>query len=125
MIVECEKNDLCIIKQVGKKYSVTWNKSITGLIDFNEKVLILIDMMTNKVMKSYEVGIMLSTGHVLWLSWETLATLDMKTLVEYVKRCGGVKDFREIEGGVFDNMDDVNTFITSVNHRYLCHLLKL
>lgn len=119
-----EKIDLCIIKQVGKKYSVTWNKSITGLIDFNEKVLILLDMMTNTGMKGYDAGIMLSTGYVLWLRWETLAILDMKTLVEYVKRCGGVTDFRQIEGGVFDNMDDVNTFITKVEQQYIWHTLR-
>ena len=119
-----EKIDLCIIKQVGKKYSVTWNKSITGLIDFNEKVLILLDMMTNTGMKGYDAGIMLSTGYVLWLRWETLAILDMETLVEYVKRCGGVTDFRQIEGGVFDNMDDVNTFITKVEQQYIWHTLR-
>lgn len=115
--------NLCDVKQIKDKYSVTWNKHITGLSVYSEKTHVLIDMIA-KDSKSYEVGIILSTGYVLWLSFTLLATLDSKTIVEYIVRCGDVKDPREIEGAVFDNMDDVERFTKRLEQKYIWHILK-
>lgn len=116
-------SNLCDVQTVGKKYSVTWKRHITGLSTYSDRVHILLDMIV-KNSKSCEVGIMLSSGHVLWLSYTLLATLDLQTLAEYVRRCGNVKNFIEIEGAVFDNMDDVNNFTNILEKKYIWHVLK-
>jgi hypothetical protein len=115
--------NLCDVKQIKDKYAVTWNKHITGLSVYSEKTRILIDMIA-KDSKSNEVGIILSTGNVLWLSFTLLATLDLTTILEYIRRCGDVKDPREIEGAIFDNMDDVERFTKRLEQKYIWYILK-
>jgi hypothetical protein len=115
--------NLCDVKQIKGKYSVTWNKHITGLSVYSEKAHILIDMIA-KDSKSWDIGIILSTGHVLWLSSTLLATLDLQVILEYIRRCGDIKDPREIEGAVFDNIDDVELFTKRLEQKYIWHVLK-
>lgn len=121
--MKCGKTNICDVEKVGKKYSVTWGKYITGLSVYNEKAYILLDMIV-KDAKSYEVGIMLSSGHVLWMSCTLLATLDIQTLAEYVRKCGNIIDPNQIEGAVFDNIDDVELFTDRLEKKYIVHLLK-
>jgi hypothetical protein len=116
--------NLCDVNTAIKgKYAVTWNKHITGLSVYNEKAYILLDMIV-KDSKSYEVGIMLSSGHVLWLSCTLLSTLDIRTLAEYVRRCGNIIDPNQIEGAVFDNIEDVSNFTKKLEQKYIWHILK-
>ena len=122
--MKCGKTSLCDVNVTVKgKYVITWNKHITGLSVYSEKVNILIDMIANDS-KSNEVGILLNTGHVLWLSFSLLATLDSQVLAEYIRRCGQVKDYREIEGVIFDNTNDVDTFVDRLEKKYIIHVLK-
>lgn len=123
LLMKCGKTDLCEVKEVKGKYSVTWNKHITGLSVYHEKAYILLDMIARDS-KSMEVGILLSDGNVLWLSSTLLATLDTETVAEYVRRCGQVTDPRQIEGAVFDNMIDVETFADRLEKKYIVHVLK-
>ena len=44
--------------------------------------------------------------------------------MECVRRSGDVKDYREILGAVFDNMDDVETFVDRLEKKYIVHVLK-
>lgn len=121
--MKCGKIDLCEVEQIKGKYAVTWNKHITGLSVYDQKVSILFDMIV-KDSKSFEIGIMLSTGHVLWISSATLLTLTMQDLVDYVIRCGSVQSPREIEGVIFDNIVDVETFANRLEQKYIVHVLK-
>jgi hypothetical protein len=66
----------------------------------------------------------LNTGHVLWLSFALLATVDSQVLAEYIRRCGQVKDHREIEGAIFDNTGDVDLFVDRLEKKYIVYLLK-
>jgi len=117
------KTDLCEVRQIKDRYSVTWNKHITGLSVYSEKAIILLDMIIRDS-KSWEVGIQLSSGYVLWMSCTLLNTLDTALLTEYVQHAGNVKHPDEIVGAVFDNMDDVEIFIKRLEQKYIWHVLK-
>jgi hypothetical protein len=117
------KTDLCEVRQIKDRYSVTWNKHITGLSVYSEKAIILLDMIIRDS-KSWEVGIQLSSGYVLWMSCTLLNTLDTALLTEYVQHAGNVKHPDKIVGAVFDNMDDVEIFIKRLEQKYIWHVLK-
>lgn len=121
--MKCGKTDLCEVQEIKGKYSVTWNKHLTGLSVYTDKAAILLDMIV-KDSKSNEVGIMLSSGYVLWLSFTLLKTLSLEDLMDYVKRCGYVTNPKQIEGAVFDNMDDVERFADRLEKKYIIHVLK-
>ena len=121
--MKCGKTDLCEVREIKGKYSVTWNKHITGLDVYSDKLLILIDMMLRD-RKSFEVGLILSTGYVLWFKSTLLMTMTDQDLVDHVVRSGNVRDQREIEGVVFDNLIDVETFIDRLEKKYIIHVLK-
>ena len=122
--MKCGKTNLCEVNTVVKgKYVVTWNKHITGLDVYSEKVFILLDMIVRD-MKGWEVGIMLTNGYVMWLSRELIMTLNIDTIVDYVFRIGIVKDHREIAGVIFDNTNDVDTFVDRLEKKYIIHVLK-
>ncbi len=117
------KTNLCNVEQIGKKYSVTWNEHITGLSLYSDKVPILLDMIT-KDAKSWDVGVVLSNGYVMWLSCTLLATLNTSVLAEYLHKVGRVENADQILGAVFDNMDDVNMFTDRLEKKYIVYLLK-
>lgn len=121
--MKCGKTDLCEVDKIKNKYSVTWNKHITGLSVYNVKAQILLDMIL-KDSKSNEVGILLSNGHVLWLSFALIKTLNLQDLADYIVRCGSVTGPNDIEGAVFDNMIDVETFADRLEKKYIIHVLK-
>ena len=121
--MKCGKTNLCELEVIAGKYKVTWNNHITGLDVYSEKLFVLIDMIANDS-KSWEIGIVLTNGYVLWLSSTFLATSTSKDLVECIRRSGNVKDPREILGAVFDNMDDVETFTDRLEKKYIVHILK-
>ena len=114
---------LCEVQKINNRYSVTWNKHVTGLSVYSGKAMVLLDMII-KDSKSWEVGIHLSSGYVLWLSCTLLATLDTALLADYVQRCGKVENENEIVGAVFDNMDDVEIFTKRLEQKYIWHVLK-
>jgi hypothetical protein len=116
-------SNLCDVQQIKNRYSVTWNKHIAGLSLYSDKVVILLDMIIRDS-KSWEIGIQLSSGHVLWMSSTLLATLDTMLLTEYVQQVGQVKNHDQITGAVFDNMDDVDTFTKRLEQKYIWHVLK-
>jgi len=121
--MKCGSTNLCDVKEINGKYSVTWNKHITGLDVYSEKIFVLFDMIV-KDSKSWDVGILLSNGYVLWLSCTLLATLDRATIVDYIRHVGHVQDPKEILGAVFDNMEDVETFANRLEQKYIVHILK-
>ena len=121
--MKCGKTDLCEVQQFKDKYQVTWNKRITGLDVYSEKVYTLVEMIANDA-KSWEVGIVLTSGYVLWLSSTLLATSTAQDLIECIRRSGNVKDHREIIGAVFDNTNDVDTFVDRLEKKYIVHVLK-
>jgi len=121
--MKCGKTDLCELEVIKGKYKVTWNKHITGLDVYSEKLYTLVEMIANDS-KSWEVGIVLTNGYVLWLSSTLLATSTSQDLIECIRRSGSVKDHREILGAVFDNMDDVNLFTDRLEKKYIVYLLK-
>jgi hypothetical protein len=121
--MKCGKTNLCRVEEINGKYQVTWNTHITGLDVYSEKLYTLVQMIANDA-KSYEVGIMLSSGYVLWLSYTLLATSNSQDLIECIRRSGNVKDHREILGAVFDNMEDVETFADRLEKKYIVHVLK-
>lgn len=121
--MKCGKTNLCEVVPIKNRYSVTWNKHITGLSVYSDKTTILLDMIIRDS-KSWEVGIHLSNGYVLWLSCTLLATLDTGLLVEHLQRTCNVKHPDEITGAVFDNMDDVEIFTKRLEEKYIWHLLK-
>lgn len=121
--MRCGRTDLCELEVIAGKYKVTWNKHITGLDVYSEKLFVLVDMIANDS-KSWEIGIVLTNGYVLWLSSTLLATSNSQDLMECIRRSGNVKDQREILGAVFDNMEDVETFATRLEKKYIVHVLK-
>lgn len=121
--MKCGKTDLCELEIIKGKYKVTWSKHITGLDVYSEKLYTLVEMIANDS-KSWEVGIVLTNGYVLWLSSTLLATSTSQDLIECIRRSGNVKDHREILGAVFDNMDDVNLFTDRLEKKYIMYLLK-
>lgn len=121
--MNCGKTSLCDLEIIKGRYQVTWGKHITGLDVYSEKVYVLFDMIVTD-MKSWDVGILLTSGHALWLSGTLLATLDYRTIIEYTFRAGSVKDQREIAGVIFDNIDDVETFVHRLEKKYIVYLLK-
>lgn len=56
------KTNLCDVEKIGKKYSVTWNKHITGLSVYSVKSTILLNMIL-KDAKSFDIGIILSDNN--------------------------------------------------------------
>lgn len=116
-------NNLCDVRQIKNRYSVTWNKNIAGLSLYSDKVVLLLDMIIRDS-TSWEIGIQLSSGHVLWMSSTLLATLDTVLLTEYVQQVGQVMNHEQIIGAVFDNMDDVETFTERLEQKYIWHVLK-
>ena len=123
LLMKCGKTDLCDIEEIKGRYQVTWGRHMTSLDVFSEKIFILFDMIV-KDMKSWDVGILLSNGHVLWLSSRLIATLDRQTIIEYVRRCGHISDPNQIKGAVFDNIDDADTFVDRLEKKYIVYLLK-
>ena len=121
--MKCGSTNLCEVQEVKGKYSVTWNKHITGLSVYSDKVMILLDMIT-KDSKSWEVGIHLSNGYVVWLSSTLLSTLTTGELADYLVRVAKIQDQREILGAVFDNTSDVETFVDRLEKKYIVHILK-
>lgn len=121
--MKCGKTNLCEVHPVGSKYSVTWNKHISGLSVYSDKAIILLDMIL-KDSQSNEVGILLSNGHVLWLSFSLIKTLSLQDLADYLVRCGSLSSPYDIEGAVFDNMIDVETFADRLEKKYIVHVLK-
>jgi hypothetical protein len=121
--MKCGKTNLCEVEEIKGKYSVTWNKHITGLSVYSDKVMILLDMIT-KDSKSWEVGIHLSNGYVVWLSNTLLFTLTTRELADYLVRVAKVQDQREVLGAVFDNTSDVETFVDRLEKKYIVHVLK-
>ena len=115
--------NLCEVVATKGRYSVTWNKHITGLSVYSDKTTILLDMIIRDS-KSWEVGIHLSSGYVLWMSCTLLATLDTDLLAEHLQRACNVKHPDEITGAVFDNMDDVEIFTKRLEQKYIWHVLK-
>ena len=45
-------------------------------------------------------------------------------MTEFIVRAGRVKSHDEIVGAVFDNLDDVETFVDRLEKKYIVHLLK-
>lgn len=121
--MKCGRTDLCKVEQIKNRYKVTWNEHITGLDVYSEKLFVLIDMIANDS-KSWEIGIVLTNGYVLWLSSTLLATSNSQDLIECIRRSGNVKDHREILGAVFDNMEDVERFADRLEKKYIVHVLK-
>ena len=66
----------------------------------------------------------LSSGYILWINNATISTLNTDDLVGYIRHCGHVKDYREILGAVFDNMDDVELFVDRLEKKYIWKVLK-
>ena len=62
--MKCGKTDLCELEVTKNKFKVTWNKHITGLDVYSEKLFVLIEMIANDA-KSWEIGIVLTNGYVL------------------------------------------------------------
>lgn len=122
--MKCGKTDLCELEVISNgKYKVTWNKHITGLDVYSEKLYTLVEMIANDS-KSWEIGIVLTNGYVLWLSSTLLATSTSQDLMECIRRSGDIKDPREVLGAVFDNMEDVETFVDRLEKKYIVHILK-
>ncbi len=121
--MKCGNTNLCELEVIAGKYKVTWNKPIPGLNVYSEKLYVLIDMIANDS-KSWEIGIVLSNGYVLWLSSTLLATSTSQDLMELIRRSGDIKDPREVLGAVFDNMEDVETFADRLEKKYIVHILK-
>lgn len=121
--MKCGKTDLCDLEIIKGKYQVTWGRRITSLDVFSEKIFILFDMIV-KDMKSWDVGIMLSNGYVLWLSGTLIATLDRQTIIEYVRRCGHISDPNQVQGAIFDNVIDAEMFVDRLEKKYVVYLLK-
>lgn len=123
--MKCGKTDLCNVEQIKDKYQVTWNNNITGLRLYSDKVPVLMDMIANGS-KSNEIGVVLSTGYVVWLSSALKASVntDGDRIAEVVRHIGNVKNPSEILGAVFDNMDDVETFVKWLEQKYIVHVLK-
>ena len=115
--------DLCVVRLVGKKYEVTWNRNITGLSTYSHKVYLLLEMILADV-KSNEVGIILSETNVLWLSSHLLAILRYDTLTEYLVAVGRVCNESQILGAIFDNQNDVDIFTKRLEQKYIWHILK-
>lgn len=121
--MKCGKTDLCDVNEIEDKYQVTWGRHVTGLKMFSSKVNILLDMIVNNS-KSSQIGIVLNTGYVIWMSYSLRATMDMHDMAEFIVRAGRVKSHDEIVGAVFDNLDDVETFVDRLEKKYIVHLLK-
>ncbi len=121
--MKCGKTNLCEVKQIGKKYAVTWNKHITGLSVYHEKAGILLDMIARDT-KSIEVGIILSNSYVVWVSQSALYQMPITALKDYVARVGNINHADQIEGAVFDNMDDVESFTDNLEKKYIWYTLK-
>ncbi len=121
--MKCGKTNLCELEIIAGKYKVTWNKHITGLDVYSEKLYTLIEMIANDS-KSWEIGIVLTNGYVLWLSSTLLATSTSQDLMEFIRRSSDIKDPREVLGAVFDNMEDVETFADRLEKKYIVHILK-
>lgn len=117
------KTNLCQVEKIKDRYKVTWNEHLTGLNVYSEKVPVLIDMIANNC-KSWEIGIVLTNGYVLWLSPTLLARSNSQDLIECIRHSGNIKDYREILGAVFDNMEDVDTFTKRLEQKYIWHVLK-
>lgn len=123
--MKCGKTDLCQVEQIKDRYKVTWNSHITGLRLYSDKVPVLMDMIARNS-KSNEIGVVLTNGYVLWLSSALIHSVNMdgNMIAEFVRRSGNVKDYSEILGAVFDNMDDVETFADRLEKKYIIHVLK-
>jgi hypothetical protein len=117
------KTDLCDVLEIKGRYQVTWGRHVTGLKLYSEKVHILIDMLV-KDSKSWEVGILLNTGMVVWVNRYTLSTIETRDFAEYLWRIAGVKSHEEISGAIFDNTNDVETFVDRLEKKYIVHVLK-
>lgn len=123
--MKCGKTNLCEVEQIKDKYKVTWSNHITGLRLYSDKVPVLMDMIANGS-KSNEIGVLLSNGYVVWLSFALIASVNMdgERITEVVRHIGSVKNPSEILGAVFDNMDDVETFVDRLEKKYIVHILK-
>lgn len=122
--MKCGKTDLCKIEKIKDRYQVTWNEHITGLNVYHEKLPILLDMII-KDAKSNEIGIVLTAGYVLWTNAMLLSTLNYDTICEYIQRVGSVRDQSEVLGAIFDNVEDVETFVDRLEKKYIWHQLKI
>jgi len=123
--MKCGKTDLCKLEVIKDRYKVTWNEHITGLSLYSDKVPVLMNMIANDC-KSWEIGVVLTSGYVLWLSSSLLHSVNMngERIAEFVRHSGQVKDYREILGAIFDNMEDVETFANRLEQKYIWHTLK-
>lgn len=121
--MKCGKTDLCDVEEIKGKYAITWGRHISGLDVYSEKVYLLMEMIVQDA-HSWDVGVMLTDGCVLWLSNTLLATLDTRTIVDYLVRVGRVTDHNQIKGVVFDNPQDVETFVDRLEKKYIVYLLK-
>lgn len=121
--MKCGKTNLCDVEKIKGKYAVTWGSHISGLDVYSEKVYLLMDMIVQDA-RSWDIGVMLTNGYVLWLSKTLIATLDNRTIVDYLVRVGKVTDHNQIKGAVFDNPEDVETFVDRLEKKYIVYLLK-
>ena len=121
--MKCGKTDLCDVLEIKGKYQVTWGRHVTALNVYDEKAFILIDMIINDL-KGMEVGVVISGDRVAWFSLALMATLDSRTMVDYLRKVGDVKQPNDIKGAVFDNLVDVETFIDRLEKKFIVYLLK-
>lgn len=115
---------LCDVLQISKgKYAVTWNKNVSGLSTYHGKVGLLLDTIKNDS-NSLEVGIILSRGYVVWIGRFVLYNMTKDEFFEYLVKVSGIRDPREIEGAIFDNINDVGKFVNQLEQKYIWHTLK-
>ena len=121
--MKCGKTDLCDVEEIKGKYQVTWGRYATALNVYSEQAFVLIDMII-KDLKGMEVGVIISGDKVAWFSLALLATLDARAMVDYLRKVGDVKQPNDIKGAVFDNLNDVETFVDRLEKKYIVYLLK-
>ena len=121
--MKCGTTDLCDVEEIKGKYQVTWGRHLTSLKVYSEKVYILFDLIL-KDSRSMDVGILLTSGMVLWVSHSLLTTMKTGDLVDFTVKVGSVKSHDEIAGAIFDNIDDVETFVDRLEKKYIVYLLK-
>ena len=132
--MKCGKTDLCTVREVRHtninpyryiKYHVTWQDKITPISVFSEKFKVLFDMMVNDA-KSTEVGLSFTDNHVLWLSNMLIQTMSFDLFVDKIITSTinvSVND-QLVNGVVFDNMGDVETFANRLEQKYIWYTLK-